>query len=244
MADAPEADREASKARRVRFRPKDEVITIQFSDVSGPKGDGDNSSIVGTELVDIVEVTIRKVYRGIRNIHKSKPGKAKAISSSGKNDGTGVETPSLLPASDASVPDVPFVRSDVLCNYYRARDNGLPELSRKNFNLLNYLVAIMRAVLLRRNLKGSEEECHADLHDGNDGVIGRIVRPPMRAKATEKQIITEPDSGWWYEIPKGTPLPGSKDILAGFGCEGWRNSPLVFLRDCLLYTSPSPRDRG
>ena len=59
-ATAPEADREASKARRVRFRPKDEVITIQFSDVSGPKGDGVNPSIVGTTLVDIVEITIKK----------------------------------------------------------------------------------------------------------------------------------------------------------------------------------------
>ena len=60
VADAPEANREASKARRVRFRPKDEVITIQFSDVSGPKGDGVNPSIVGTTLVDIVEITIKK----------------------------------------------------------------------------------------------------------------------------------------------------------------------------------------
>ena len=191
-AAAQESVREDSKARRVRFRPKDEVITIQMFDVQGPKGDGDNVSIVGTELVEIVELPMKKVYRGIRQIRKPKPGKAKAISSSGKNDDTDVEVPSLTPSSDASVPDMPFVRSDVLGNYRRARDNGLPELSRKNFNLLVYLVAIMRSVLLRRNLKGSEEECHAYLHDGNDGVVGRIIRPPMTsAKAQEQHTVID-----------------------------------------------------
>ena len=221
-AAAQEADREASKARRIRFSPKDEVKVIQMFDVQGPKGDGDNVSIVGTELVDIVELPVKKVYRGIRQIRKPKPGKAKAFSSSGKNDDTDVEVPSLSPASDASVPDTPFVRSDVLGNYRRARDSGLPELSRKNFNLLCSLVAIMRALLLRRNLKGSEEECHAYLHDGNDGVVGRIIRPPMTsAKAQEQLTVTDHEAGFfWKYVPKGTPLPGSKEALAEIGCEG------------------------
>ena len=60
----------ASKARRVRFRPKDEVMTISWVDVSGPKGDGDNVSIIGTELVDIVGSKITNVYKGVRKIHR------------------------------------------------------------------------------------------------------------------------------------------------------------------------------
>ena len=78
---------EVSKPRRLRFHPKDEVIVYD--------GKRHVKELISRE----------RIYQGIRKAYKSNHGVVPALSSSGKNDGAGVEAPSLNPASDASVPD-------------------------------------------------------------------------------------------------------------------------------------------
>ena len=101
--------------------------------------------------------TVAKVFQGLRPLRKAKET-ASAISSSEANEGASDGAPSLDPASDAVVPDTPFVRKDVLSYYRHARENGLPEISRKTFYLLNQVVAMMRAYLLRRHLKADADD--------------------------------------------------------------------------------------
>ena len=72
------------------------------------------------------------------------------------------------------MPDVPFVRSDVLSGYRNARDLGLPEISRKNFNLLNYVTAMMKAYLLRKHLKDDADPEFAHCLD-DEYSLGNLV---------------------------------------------------------------------
>ena len=126
---------------------------------------------------DIV-VTTKKVYRGVRSIRKAAGEEAEGIASSDNYDGTDVEAPLLFPASSASVPELPFVRRDVLYHYHRARDEGLPELSRINFHQLIYVTAITNALLLRKYLTDTACEDESYLYE-YENRNGRIIRSPQ-----------------------------------------------------------------
>ena len=124
-----------SRARRIGFRPKDEVITIMSYD--RPDGDSEWSPelkphiegamvrYVGKTLYDVV-VTRKHVYKGVRPSHKRKSDANEIISSSGTNEGLDEKAPSSGKAKDASMPEDSPVRSDILDSYHKARVEGLP----------------------------------------------------------------------------------------------------------------------
>ena len=111
------------------------------------------------------------------------------------------------------MPDKPFVRSECLESYRRARDEGLPEITRKDYNLLNYIVAITRAVLLRRHLRKIEDESLLHHYVGDEVYETQIIRPPMSLKSSGLQRICGTD------VIKGTPLLNYKEALADVGCQ-------------------------
>ena len=141
----------------------------------------------------------------------------------------GDNAPLIPTMCDASVPDTPFVRADVLRSYRRARDDGLPEISRKSFHLLNYAAAITRAFLLRRNLREDSEECWKHLFFSDVNADGRIIRPPTGMKPSGMQDVHGVTIHGGLQTPVGTPIPDYKAALADVGCEG-RSAPRITVR--------------
>ena len=125
------------KSKRVRFKPKDDLVTLNCYDL--PKGEapvvGKDGIFPATGRNGVYEIIVeqRKVYQGKRTIHKDKKERAPAQSSTGDNEGANGEAPSLNPASDASVPDKPFVRSDVLSHYLNACEDGSQKYRGRTF---------------------------------------------------------------------------------------------------------------
>ena len=148
---------DAAPEKKVRLASKDEVFIMACYDTTYDASHGSLETdpkkfifpATGRNGIYDHMVTITKsVYRGLRPIKSSQRDEATAINSStGDNDGADDQAPSLPAESDSSVPDKPFVRSESLESYRRARDQGLPEITRKDYNLLNYSVAITLSLI-------------------------------------------------------------------------------------------------